>query len=84
MENPIIDNRIVSGVTFATRFLTHIRDCKPQCAMGTEELEYLGRVAKKLQEYQIKTVHIPTEEEFDQNLPEIEEYKYLQRLGLIK
>ena len=84
MKNPIIDNRIVSDTTFAIRLLSHLRECTANCCMGQEEIDYLTIVARGLQQYQIETVYTPTEEEIKNNLPEAHEYKYLQRLNLIK
>jgi len=67
------NDRLVWGdKTFATRLLSHLNTCIPNCAMGEEELEYLKHVAKRLQNYQIETV----EEGSD-------EYNYLKNLGLV-
>ncbi len=55
MKNPIINNRIVSDTTFATRLQSFLKDIKVNDAMNEEELQYLQRVAKSLKLYQIET-----------------------------
>lgn len=62
MENPIIDNRIVSDYTFARRLKNHLSTVEAGCPMGQEEVEYLLRVANDLLEYQIETC--PKEEQW--------------------
>ncbi len=55
MDNPIIDNRIVSDMTFATRFRSFLDGIEPCDASSDEELEYLKMVADKLVVYQRAT-----------------------------
>lgn len=62
MENPIINNRIVSDYTFAIRFYTFIERTEVNNMMSEEEKEYLLMVAKKLLKYQIETA--PEEEQW--------------------
>ena len=71
MNNPIIDNRIVSSKTFAIRFRDFIKDVRVNDPCSEEEKEYLLNVANNLLEYQIETV---TNEE---------EINYLKRLKLL-
>lgn len=53
---PIITDRIVSDITFATRFRSFLNDIQVNDAMSFEELEYLRNVADELLNYQIATV----------------------------
>lgn len=55
MKNPIIDNRIVNDITFATRLKRFMSDVEANCAMGQEELDYIKNVADELLQYQIDT-----------------------------
>lgn len=68
-NNPIIDGRIVSDRTFATRFINFIEGIQVSDWYADEEKEYLLWVGKKLLGYQKKTA---TSEE---------EIKYLKNLG---
>lgn len=52
---PIIDNRIVSDKTFATRLLNFLKDIQVNDLMGEEELGYLQNVGQKLLKHQIDT-----------------------------
>jgi hypothetical protein len=70
MHNPIIDNRIVEGVTFATRLKNFLENVHVNDYPSEEEKNYLVWVADELQKYQIETA---TEEY---------EVKYLKQLGL--
>jgi hypothetical protein len=56
MNNPIIDNRIVSDYTFALRFRNFIRKVQVCDQCGEEEQEYLLMVANNLLKYQVETV----------------------------
>lgn len=62
MNNPIKDNRIVSDITFATRFRSFLDGIEPCDACADEELEYLLGVADKLVAYQRATC--PEEEKW--------------------
>lgn len=60
MENPIIDNRIVSDKTFAVRFLSFLERMYDSsiiysCPMEEEEYEYMCFVACNLLKYQVET-----------------------------
>jgi hypothetical protein len=55
MKNPIIDNRIVKGHTFALRFLNFALSIRPGCAAGEDEQESMVSYAVRLLEYQIET-----------------------------
>lgn len=68
-SNPIIDGRIVSDRTFATRFINFIEGIQVSDGYADEEKEYLLWIGKKLLGYQKKTA---TSEE---------EIKYLKNLG---
>ena len=71
-ENPIKSNRIVSDKTFAVR-LMNFAGSKQACDSASwEELEYLKMTAELLLKWQTKTVR-----------KDSEEYKYLERLGLM-
>ena len=72
MENPIIDNRIVSDTTFAVRLKSFIDRVDVCDCMGEEEKEYIQKVAAKLIKYQVETA---------ENQGEI---NYLKRIGLWK
>ncbi len=65
--NIIKDNRIVSDITFATRFVGFLKDIQVNDQMGEEELEYLRRVANSLLLHQANTC------------TEKEELSYLER-----
>lgn len=54
-HNPIIDNRIVSDITFALRLKSFISNTKVNDPMSEEEQEYLLKVAEDLIKYQVST-----------------------------
>lgn len=66
--NPIIDNRIVSDITFATRFRSFVYDFLPMDPIQEEEAEYLRMVADKLLLYQRSTVTDQEELDYFKNL----------------
>lgn len=51
----IINNRIVSDKTFATRFVSFLKDIQVNDPMSEGELEYLKKVAYELLKHQDKT-----------------------------
>lgn len=51
----IVDNRLVSNFTFATRFKSFVSDIKVNDPASYEELEYMQRVAQQLLEHQAET-----------------------------
>jgi len=53
--NPIIENRIVSNYTFATRLSRFLKDIQVNDPMSEEELEYFQKVAKQLLLHQANT-----------------------------
>lgn len=55
MNNIILDNRMVSDYTFATRFRSFLKDIKVNDACSYDELEYLQRKANALLKHQIET-----------------------------
>lgn len=55
MKNPIINNRIVSGITFALRLKAFIEEVQVCDAMSEEEQEYLLNIADRLLRYQADT-----------------------------
>lgn len=57
MTNPIIDNRIVSSITFARRLISFLESVQVCDQMGEEEQEYLLGVAKDLYKYQKATAN---------------------------
>lgn len=71
-DNPIKSNRLVSDKTFAVRFRSFVEEVRVNDPMSEEEKEYLHHVAERLLKWQTKTVRKDTEE-----------YKYLERLGLM-
>ena len=71
-DNPIKSNRLVSDKTFAVRFRSFVEEVRANDPMSEEEKEYLHHVAERLLKWQTKTVRKDTEE-----------YKYLERLGLM-
>ena len=71
MNNPIIDNRIISSETFAVRFKSFIENTNVNDAISEEEKEYLLNVANQLLQYQIQTA------------TDKEEINYLKRLNLL-
>lgn len=65
---PIIkDNRIVSDTTFATRFVSFLKDITVNDPMSEEEIDYMRNVANSLLVHQANTA------------TEIGEKDYLQR-----
>ena len=71
MTNPIIDNRIVSSMTFAIRLITFLEQVQVCDPMGEEEQEFLLDVAKRLFKYQKATAKNKGEIEY---LKRLEEY----------
>lgn len=69
--NPIKNNRLVSGKTFAIRFRNFIKDIQVNDACSEEEKEYLLDVADQLLKYQIQTAS------------DKKEIDYLKRLNLL-
>lgn len=57
MKNPIIENRVVSDITFAVRNLSFLMNLFPNLSsqIMMEEYEYLVSTACKLLKYQIET-----------------------------
>lgn len=68
LVNPILDNRIVSDITFATRFSSFLDDIQVNDQAGEEELEYLKSVAGKLLTYQMATLKDNNEKDYFKNL----------------
>ncbi len=64
----IAANRIVSDITFATRFVGFLSDIQVADAMSYDELEYLKYVARKLLDYQLTTITDENEKEYFENL----------------
>jgi len=55
MENPIKNNRIVEGKTFALRLLNFALETQSNCAAGEDEKESMVSYATTLLKYQIAT-----------------------------
>lgn len=68
LVNPILDERIVSDITFATRFSEFLKGCRPINQIDEEELEYLKMVAGKLLTYQMATLKDNEEKDYFKNL----------------
>ena len=68
LSNPIIDNRIISDYTFATRFSQFLEGVQVNCQMDEEELEYMKSVASKLLVYHMATVNDKDEKDYFKNL----------------
>lgn len=68
LENPIVDNRIVSDVSFATRFSSFLKGIQVNDPADEEELEYFRMVASKLLIYQMATVSTTDEKNYFKNL----------------
>ena len=68
MNNPIIDNRIVSDKTFAYRLYNFLFDVMPSDMAGEEEKDYLLGVASRLLAYQRSTIPSTSEREYFRNL----------------
>lgn len=66
-RNPIVDNRIVNDISFATRFRSFLNGVTVNDLMSEEELEYLKMVADDLLEWQKKTVTDPNEIQYFKN-----------------
>lgn len=64
MKNPIIDNRLVQGITFALRLKAFVSEVQVNDPMSEEEQEYLLNVADRLLRYQALTATDPTEIEY--------------------
>lgn len=71
-QNPIKSNRIVSDKTFAVRLRSFAQGVSSCDAAVEEEKEYMQYVAERLLSWQTKTVR-----------KDSDEYRYLQRLGLM-
>jgi hypothetical protein len=54
--NIIKDNRIISDITFATRFVMFLKNIQVNDPMSQEELEYMNRIANSLLLHQANTV----------------------------
>lgn len=76
MNNPIIDNRIVSDTTFAVRLYNFIRGVEVNDMASEEEQNYLMGVATRLLEYQIKTTTTAEEKQYFKNLGYGEDSNY--------
>ena len=68
MDNPIVDNRIVSDKTFAVRLFNFVRSVEVNDLASEEEKEYLLRVAKRLINYQKMTIQTASESEYFRNI----------------
>lgn len=70
--NPIIDNRIVNDITFATRLNWFLDNIPAEWRLSqpyyNEEYSYLRYVAKKLLNYQLKTISSKDELAYFKNL----------------
>ncbi len=69
----IKDNRLVSDITFATRFVCFLKDIKVNDAMSEEELCYMRRVAYSLLMHQANTATVKEEKEYLQNTKKYEQ-----------
>jgi len=67
-HNIIINSRLVSDKTFATRFKSFLKDVQVNCFAGQEELEYMKYVADKLLRHQIATATNKLEIEYFEQL----------------
>ena len=68
LVNPIVNNRIVSDITFATRFSSFLKNIQVSDPIGEEELEYLKMVSSRLLVYQLATVEDENEKAYFKNL----------------
>ena len=72
IENPIIDNRIVSDITFATRFKQFLEWIPKNWWMSQphyyEEYEYMMYVANSLLEFQKNTCEKNEEKQYLKNV----------------
>lgn len=64
MNNPIVNNRIVSDYTFALRLLSFIENVEVNDLPGEEEKEYLMSIANNLIRWQKMTACTKTEIEY--------------------
>lgn len=64
MNNPIVNNRIVSDYTFALRLLSFIENVEVNDLPGEEEKEYLISIANNLIRWQKMTAYTKTEIEY--------------------
>jgi len=64
MNNPIVNNRIVSDYTFALRLLSFIENVEVSDLPGEEEKEYLISIANNLIRWQKMTAYTKTEIEY--------------------
>jgi hypothetical protein len=71
MKNPIIDNRIVSGITFATRLKDFLEQVQVNDWASEEEQNYLLDVANQLLQYQKETITDSNEKQYFNNLSKI-------------
>lgn len=62
--NIIKDNRIISDITFATRFVMFLKNMQVNDPMSQEELEYMGRVSHSLLLHQANTATDKEEKEY--------------------
>jgi hypothetical protein len=60
----IKDNRIVSDKTFASRFVSFLKDIQVNDPMSEEELEYMRKVANSLLLHQANTATEKEEKEY--------------------
>lgn len=67
MNNPIIENRLVSDKTFALRLLNFIKNVDTADLPSTEEKQYLIRVAESLIKWQKRTACDQEEIEYLRN-----------------
>lgn len=70
IENPIKDNRLVCDTTFATRFLSFVKDIKVNDACSQEEKDSMVNYANRLLKYQCRTA------------TDTSEIDYLKRVGV--
>ena len=68
LVNPIVNNRIVSDITFATRFSEFLKNIQVSDPLSEEELEYLKMISSRLLIYQLATVEDENEKEYFKNL----------------
>jgi len=68
LKNPIVDDRIVSDISFAIRFSSFLEGVQVNDPMSEDELEYLKLVASKLLTYQMATVSTDSEKNYFKNL----------------
>ena len=64
MKNPIIDDRLVAGQTFAVRFHNFLKDVTVSDTGSDEELEFMKRVADSLLRWQCITAFEQSEVDY--------------------